>query len=169
VDTPLRCRLYGCFVPQSGSKIALFLATGAGVGYLPYCPGTFGTFIAIPLSLFLNQFAANHLWLAIAGLTVLTAVSIWSADKASRHLNVKDPQTVVIDEIVGFVLASFLTTSWLGLIISFGLFRFFDITKIFPARRLEDLPGGAGIVLDDMMAGLYTFMILRLLSWTGII
>jgi phosphatidylglycerophosphatase A len=152
---------------QSAPKIALFLATGAGTGYLPFCPGTFGTIIAIPLSLFLNHIGASGLWPAALGLVGLTAISIWLADQASRLLRVKDPQVVVIDEIAGFALANFLTTSWIALLIAFGLFRFFDIAKIFPARRLEALPGGAGIVLDDMMAGLYTFLILRLLSATG--
>jgi phosphatidylglycerophosphatase A len=154
---------------QVGRKISLFLGSGLGVGYLPYCPGTFGTFIAVPLSIVVNRVAITHPWLAVMGLAALTAIAIPLADHAARLLDMKDPQVVVIDEIAGFTLANFLTASWAGLIIAFGLFRFFDIAKIFPARRLETLPGGTGIVMDDMVAGLYTFAILRLLSLAGVV
>lgn len=152
-----------------GSRIGLFLGSGFGVGYLPLCPGTFGTLIAVPLSMAINRLAMTNPGLAAIGLVVLTAVAIQLANRAARLLDKKDPQAVVIDEIAGFALANFLTTSWTGLIIAFGLFRVFDIAKIFPARRFENLPGGAGIVMDDMVAGLYTFAILRLLSLAGVV
>jgi phosphatidylglycerophosphatase A len=150
-------------------KIILFWGSGFGVGYLPYCPGTFGTLMAVPLSMAVNRIAMTDPWLAAIGLVALTAVAIQLADRAALLLDKKDPQAVVIDEFAGFALANFLTTSWTGLIIAFGLFRVFDIAKIFPARRLETLPGGAGIVMDDMVAGLYTFAILRLLSLAGVV
>jgi len=134
------------------------------VGYLPVCPGTFGTLIAVPLSLLINRFAAANPWLGAIGIVVLALVAAWLAGDAARLVERKDPRLVVIDEIAGFVLANFFTTSWVGLIIAFGLFRFFDIAKIFPARRAEALPGGFGIVMDDLVAGLYTFICLRLLS-----
>ena len=74
----------------------------------------------------------------------------------------------LIDEIVGFLVANFLAPPRLtALLWSFLLFRFFDITKIFPTKRLEQLPGGAGIVLDDVMAGLYTLISLHLLLTIG--
>jgi phosphatidylglycerophosphatase A len=152
---------------QIGRKICLFLASGGGVGYLPFCPGTFGTLIAVPLSLGVNRIAVTHPWLATIGLAVLTAIAIWLANQAALLLEKNDPQLVVIDEIAGFALANFLAESWAGLIIAFGLFRFFDIAKIYPARRLEALAGGAGIILDDMVAGLYTFVIIQLLSYAN--
>jgi phosphatidylglycerophosphatase A len=154
---------------RAGRNIILFLASGFGTGYLPYCPGTFGTLIALPISLIVNRIALDKPWSATISLAVLTMIAIWLADQAARILGRKDPQNVTIDEIAGFALASFLTVSLAGLTIAFILFRFFDIAKIFPARRLEALPGGAGIVLDDMLAGLYTFLILRLLSWMGLV
>ena len=75
---------------------------------------------------------------------------------------------IVIDEIVGFLLANFAAPiSASTLLMSFFLFRFFDITKVFPASQLERLPGGTGIVADDLMAGVYTFVALRLLGVWG--
>jgi phosphatidylglycerophosphatase A len=154
---------------QAGRNIVLFLASGCGVGYLPYCPGTFGTVVAVPVSLLVNRIAVANPWLSAVVLAALSSIAIWLAGQAARLLGTKDPQVIVIDEIAGFVLANFLTGSWTALIIAFGLFRFFDIAKPFPAGKLEMLPGGSGIVLDDMCAGLYSFMILRLLSSTGLV
>ena len=154
---------------HAGRNIILFLASGFGTGYLPYCPGTFGTLIALPISLLVNRIALEEPWLGAISLAGLAAIALWLADQAARILGTKDPQTVTIDEIAGFTLASFLTVSLAGLAIAFVLFRFFDIAKIFPARRLEALPGGAGIVLDDMLAGLYSFLLLRLLSSAGLL
>jgi phosphatidylglycerophosphatase A len=156
-------------MPHTGRNIILFLASGFGTGYLPHCPGTFGTLIALPVSLIVNRIALDEPWLGAISLAGLAVIAVWLADQAAYILGTKDPQTVTIDEIAGFALASFLTVSLAGLVIAFVLFRFFDIAKIFPARRLEALPGGAGIVLDDMLAGLYTFLILRLLSWTALV
>lgn len=156
-------------MPRAVRNIILLLASGFGTGYLPGFPGTFGTLIALPVAVIVNRIALNEPWLGATCLAGLTAIAIWLADRAARILGKKDPQSITIDEIAGFTLASFLTVSWTALAIAFVLFRFFDIAKVFPARRLESLPGGAGIVLDDMLAGLYTFLILRLLSWTGLL
>ena len=150
-------------------NITLLLASGGGVGFLPYIPGTLGTLIAIPVSLAINRVAASEPFLAAGALLGLTLLAIGLADQAARILGTKDPQIVVIDEIAGFAAANFLTDSTTGLVLAFVLFRFFDIAKISPARQLETLPGGAGIVLDDMIAGLYTFVILRLLSSSGLV
>jgi phosphatidylglycerophosphatase A len=156
-------------MPRARRNIILFLASGLGTGYIPFCPGTFGTLIALPVSLIVNRIALAEPWLGTISLAVLTAIAIWLADQAAQILGKKDPQIVTIDEIAGFALASFLTVSLAGLATAFVLFRFFDIAKVFPARRLEALPGGAGIVLDDMLAGLYTFFVLQLLSWTALV
>ena len=126
-----------------------------------------GTILAIPLSMGLNRFAniaPVFAALAVAGLVIVT---IKMSTKAAEVLGQKDPQIIIADEIVGFLIANYLAPPRLvPLIISFILFRFFDITKVFPASRLEKLPGGAGIVLDDVMAGIYTFVIVQaLLYW----
>lgn len=148
-------------------KLVLLSASGAGAGYFPLFPGTIGTLVAIPFSLALNHLA--NFSLALAGITLVAAVfcAIWLASKASELLGQKDPGVIVIDEIAGFLLANFAAPNSLSVLLtSFMLFRFFDIAKIFPASRLEKLPGGAGIVLDDIMAGVYTFAIVQLLvAW----
>lgn len=154
---------------RTARYITLLLASGGGVGYLPYMPGTWGTLVAIPFSLAVNRLATGELVLAVGALFGLMLVAIVLANQAGRLLATKDPQIVVVDEIAGFAAANFLTDSTTGLILAFVLFRFFDIAKVFPARQLEALPGGAGIVLDDMIAGVYTFLILRLLSLAAIV
>jgi phosphatidylglycerophosphatase A len=150
-----------------GEKLVLLSASGAGAGYFPIFPGTIGTLVAIPFSLALNHLA--NFSLALAGVTLVAAVfcAIWLASKASEILRQKDPGVIVIDEIAGFLLANFAAPNRSSVLLAgFILFRFLDITKIFPASRLEKLPGGAGIVLDDIMAGVYTLAIVRLLvAW----
>ena len=142
----------------------LYCVTGAGAGYIPRLPGTAGTLVAIPLSLGLNRVAASNLPLAVLILVASIFLAIWLSTKAANILKQKDPQIIVIDEIVGFVVANFLAPPGLAALLwSFVLFRLFDIGKVFPINRLEQLPGGAGIVLDDVMAGLYTLISLRLL------
>ena len=82
-------------------------------------------------------------------------------------MHAKDPQIIVADEVVGFMFANFLAPlRWAPLLLGFLLFRIFDIAKVYPAARLENLPGGAGIVLDDVLAGIYAFVIVQtLLYW----
>ncbi len=146
----------------------LFFVTGAGVGYIPGLPGTMGTLVGVPLSLGLNGLAATQFSLAIAILAGSILCAVWLSTKGAVILKEKDPQFIVIDEIVGFLVANFLAPARLiSVVWSFLLFRLFDITKPFPTNKLEELPGGAGIVLDDVMAGLYTFIILRLLLKLG--
>jgi phosphatidylglycerophosphatase A len=149
-------------------RAVLFLVTGAGVGYLPRLPGTLGTLVAIPLSLALNRIAVNNFALAvsIAAGSIFCAIAL--STQGARFLKQKDPQIIVIDEIVGFVIANFLAPPrWPVVLASFVLFRFFDIVKIFPTNRLEELSGGAGIVLDDVMAGVYTLVSLHLVLRLG--
>ena len=127
-----------------------------------------GTVVAIPFSLILNWMAARNLSLAISILVASIFSAIWLSTQAAKILKQKDPQIIVIDEIVGFAAANFLAPPrFSALLCSFILFRFFDIAKVFPTNRLEQLPGGAGIVLDDVMAGLYTLISLRLLLKVG--
>jgi len=97
----------------------------------------------------------------------LTVGAIWLSNIAAELLQTKDPQIIVVDEIVGFMIANFLAPRrWTPLLLGFLLFRIFDIAKIYPAARLEKLPGGFGIVLDDVLAGFYAFVIVQtLLYW----
>lgn len=131
-------------------------------------PGTIGTLVAIPISFALNRLATFSLGLAIVSLALAIGCAIALSNEACEILRQKDPQVIVIDEIVGFLLANFLSSGKLSILLtSFILFRFFDTVKIFPADRLERLPGGAGVVLDDVAAGFYTFVIVQLLLRWG--
>src|SRR5215471_16293333 len=147
-------------------RAVLFCVSGAGAGYFPRLPGTIGTLVAVPFSLAVNRIAKEQFPLA-AGIVIVSVLgAIWLSSRGSEILSQKDPQIIVIDEIVGFMVGNFLAPlRWTTLIWSFLLFRFFDISKLFPINRLEQLPGGAGIVLDDVMAGCYTFFCLRLLLY----
>ena len=94
-------------------------------------------------------------------------MAIWSSGRTCALLGEDDPPQVVIDEVAGFLLAVFfLPYSWFNLGLGFVLFRFFDILKPFPIRLLDQkLPGGAGIVLDDVMAGIYGNVLIRIVLW----
>lgn len=158
------------YVVISKQKVILFLVTGAGIGYFPRLPGTAATFVAIPLSLALNRLTDVSLPLAVVVLVLAVACAIRLSTKAAELLGQKDPQIIVIDEIVGFLIANFISApNYLTLLVGFILFRFFDVAKIFPIGKLETLPGGTGIVLDDVMAGLYTSAIVHLITWWGLL
>ena len=88
----------------------------------------------------------------------------WFCQKGEEILQEKDSPKIVIDEIAGFLLANFLSPfEFKPLALAFLLFRFFDIMKMFPGARVEQIEGGVGVILDDLVAGFYTFLILRLL------
>jgi phosphatidylglycerophosphatase A len=135
-----------------GSVVARWLATWFGCGYVPYAPGTAGTLGAIPLYLALRP--CGHAAVALAAL-VLTCVGVWAANVFASELREKDPQVIVIDEVAGvLVTLSVAPPTWAGLAAGVVLFRIFDQTKPWPARTAEQkLPGGWGIVLDDVAAG----------------
>lgn len=149
-------------------RAVLFCVSGAGAGYFPRLPGTIGTLVAVPFSIAVNRIAGEQFPLAVGIVIVSVLGAIWLSSRGAEILSQKDPQIIVIDEIVGFMVGNFLAPlRWTTLVWSFLLFRFFDITKLFPINRFEQLPGGAGIVLDDVMAGCYTFFCLRLLLYFG--
>jgi phosphatidylglycerophosphatase A len=148
-------------------KAILVIVTGVGFGYSRYFPGTMGTILAVPISLGLNRIAEVTPLLAIGILAGATVGAIKLSTDAAEILQQKDPQIIVADEIVGFMIANFLAPLRLApLLLSFLLFRIFDIAKVYPAAKLEKLPGGTGIVLDDVLAGIYAFAIVQtLLYW----
>jgi phosphatidylglycerophosphatase A len=134
-------------------KTALVLSTWFGSGCLPIAPGTFGTLAAVPLILVLNNFG---IWYSAFTLLIVIGIAVWSAGLTEDLLEKKDPSEIVIDEVAGFLLATaLLPFSWLSLGLVFFLFRFFDILKPYPIKHLEKLRGGIGIVMDDILAGLY--------------
>ena len=134
--------------------LALAIATW-GVGYLPLMPGTFGSLVGIGVFLLLGSLAAQ-----LVGVAVITWVGIWAASRTERILRLKDPGKVVVDEVAGQMIALLPlslngTVGKAGIIVSFILFRLFDIFKPYPARRFERLRSGLGIMADDLVAGVY--------------
>src|SRR5262245_31929874 len=133
--------------------LALSIAT-CGVGYLPLAPGTFGSLVGVGLFWLL---AANPVAIVVAILAV-TFAGIWAGSRVEHVSGRKDPGKVVVDEVAGQMIALFpltLFARWSigAVILSFILFRFFDIVKPYPANRLQDLHGGMGIMFDDLVAG----------------
>jgi len=140
----------------------LLLATGLGVGYSPVAPGTLGTLIAIPVYYFLSNILSPIYEITLVGFFFL---SVWTSENAERFYGKKDDQKIVIDEIIGFLITMlWVPRTLLFVIIGFFLFRFFDILKPFPIRHLEKgFKGGFGVVLDDVVAGVYGNIILHLI------
>jgi len=143
-------------------KLALGLSSWFGAGLMPVAPGTFGTLTALPLVIVMNGIGGFYETLF---LIFFILIAIWSSGLSEKLLGRNDPQEVVIDEVAGFLLTMlFLPSSWLTLSLGFVLFRFFDILKPFPIRRLErKVKGGIGVVLDDLLAGIYANFCLRLI------
>lgn len=141
-------------------KIALILGTWFGSGLAPVAPGTFGTLAAAPLvalSAILSPLASALF------LIIMTLVAIWASQVVQNLLERVDPSEVVIDEVAGFLLTMlFIPLSWGTFAVGFVLFRILDIWKPWPAKAAERLHGGLGIVLDDLVAGLYANLGLRL-------
>ena len=137
--------------------IGWWLAIGLGLGLLPLAPGTWGSLGAVGITLLVYQFAPQSLCLFLWCIFLLTlAVGILVSGKAEAILGERDPSCVVIDEISGQFLTFLIIPSSIPMIIlGFSLFRFFDIAKPFPCRRAESLPGGLGIMTDDVVAGIY--------------
>ena len=155
--------------PDSNSpldRIAVWLATGLGVGLIPIAPGTFGTLLGLPLAWSFGLMPGVWLQLAVTVAACLAAVFI--GDIAIKRLGRgKDPGCVVLDEVVAVPITFFLipmSSFWVAAA-GFALFRLFDIAKPPPARQLERLPGGLGVMADDWAAGIYANLALRLLLW----
>ena len=146
---------------QFRDKAVMFLATGGFVGHIPVAPGTFGSLLGLPLCYVLARMPLP--W-AIVGAVGLIVVAIWIAQRAEVITRQKDPGKIVIDEIAGMVVTligiPFHLTS---MVIGFLTFRALDIVKPFPIRSLErKISGGAGVVLDDVAAGIYANILVRL-------
>lgn len=135
-----------------------FVATGAFSGYAPIAPGSAGSLVGLALYLLLPV-TPVHLW--IAGLLLLFVVGVKVSSDAETVWG-KDPGRVVIDEIVGFgVTVALLPRSIPLAIAGFLVFRVLDVLKPSPARQFERLPAGWGVMLDDIAAGLYSNLLLR--------
>jgi phosphatidylglycerophosphatase A len=143
------------------SRIATVIASYFYVGFIPVIPGTFGSLAAF--SLYFALHSLNQWRLYVLGVTLISIIGVWAANKVEKDSKIVDPSFVVIDEVAGQLITFFLIPlSWVYLPIGFLLFRAFDILKPFPARRAEELPGGWGIMVDDIIAGIYANLFLQL-------
>ena len=135
------------------NRLAVFLATAGGAGYAPVAPGTAGSAVGVLLYFMTWKWTlAGQLGL----LLVVSLLGVWASHQAARHFGTEDPGPVVIDEVAGQLLTLiFAGGSLVTILVGFLLFRALDIVKPWPARRFEDLPGGLGIMADDLMAGFY--------------
>jgi phosphatidylglycerophosphatase A len=143
-------------------SFALAVATCLGIGRCPKAPGTVGSLFGIPLCLI---FQAQPPGLGALSVVAFVALSVWAAGRAATLLGDNDPPRVVIDEAAGLLLALYwVEPGALSMCLGFALFRLFDVTKVPPAGWVERrLPGGLGVVGDDLVAGLYAHMSLRAL------
>lgn len=170
---------------SSRDYLALAIAT-CGVGYIPLAPGTFGSLVGVGLWVllrslffsFLSLMAGRsdlnllHITYSLVALELTVAILVamagtWAASRVEKLHGVKDPGKVVIDEVAGQLIAlaavPLVVGSWWTIVAAFLLFRFFDIVKPYPARRLESLHGGLGIMADDVVAGAYAAVAVALM------
>lgn len=149
------------------TRIAILLSTWFGCGLVPKAPGTVGSLSAALIGVVLCQYAGFVWWQFLVLAAAMLWPAVWSAGLTARALGKKDPQIVVIDEVLGQWIAfagarEYTPVSYLA---AFALFRLFDIWKPWPVRQLEALPGGWGINADDLMAGVYAALVLFAAGW----
>lgn len=166
--------------PRFMNRTALFLATGAGAGFVPVAPGTAGSLVAFAILLFVPDFQARIFGISVA---LLSGIGVWAATRAERHFQQADAQQIVIDEIAGmFISVAGLPAGWKTCLLALVLFRIFDIVKPFPVRQAERVGGylasfrltkawaaqygsGLGVMLDDLIAGLYANLLAQAIFW----
>ncbi|MEE8319992.1 MAG: phosphatidylglycerophosphatase A [bacterium] len=143
--------------------ITKMLVTGFGVGYFPIASGTLGTLLAVPLFIYLARGGTGPV---LAGVVVISIVGVPLASRMEYLTRTTDPKPVVIDEIAGYLLAmAGSPADPVYMVLGFFIFRFFDIVKPPPIRKLErTLSGGVGIMVDDLFAGMYSWLVLRLIE-----
>jgi phosphatidylglycerophosphatase A len=163
---------------QRKPHLALAIATGLGLGYLPKAPGTFGSLLGVLLAWGLLSVSSARpvggFLIGVGLLVVVSLLGLWASSRAAAYLQKKDPQIVVVDEVAGQLIAYAALAippvsplNWQYLLAGFILFRVFDICKPFPARLAESFPGGVGIMADDWIAGVYAALALGLARQLG--
>ena len=144
-------------------KVALALSSWFGAGLMPKAPGTFGTLGALPLAVVMDRVGVFY---SAPFLLILIFTALRTAGLSEKLLGRDDPPEVVIDEVAGYATALlFLPFSFAAFIISFFFFRAFDILKPPPVKLVESIGGGTGIVLDDIVAGLYACLLTHGVLW----
>ncbi len=157
--------------------IAVFVATGFGAGFIPFGPGTWGSIVGLLIAYgLIAAFGADILLLQnalIAAGLVFAALGVWASGRAEKIFGRKDASQIVIDEVFGQIISfAFIASHLAGpgaswrwwMVAGFALFRAFDIFKPYPINRLQGLPGGLGVMMDDALAGIYAAVVLSLSS-----
>ncbi len=143
-------------------KSVMFLATGCFIGNISFAPGTFGSILGLPLCFFLSKIGFS---MAVFLTLIFILCAVWIAHEAEKILKTEDPSCIVIDEIAGMILTlTGLPFNIISVSAGFFLFRMLDIWKPYPIRLLErKFSGGTGIVIDDVAAGIFSNLVLRIL------
>ncbi len=148
------------------TRIAIGVCTFGYLGYFPFAPGTVGSAAGVGVYWWLHR--PGSLLVELGAILLLCAAGVWSGTVAERVFGTNDPGQGVIDEVAGMLVTLLGIPLGLGgLAAGFFLFRLFDVLKPFPAARFERLPGGLGMVADDVMAGVYANVTLRGLLWAS--
>lgn len=144
------------------------VATLFGLGRLGFAPGTLGSLVALPIAWLIMRFGGMY---ALLGATAVVAIAaIWVSDAYAKEIGDDDPKDCIIDEVAGQMLACALAPlSLLGFALAFVLFRLFDISKLWPISAVERIGGGAGIVGDDMLAGLIAGAVVATAATAGLV
>jgi len=148
-------------------RLVRLFSTFFGIGNLPLAPGSMASIAGVLICVLLQS--SVLLYGAVFG--VITLLGFWSCGRMEALLNEEDPSSVVIDEVSGVMIAFFLlpltpAVMWTA----FFLFRAFDMFKIYPVNKFEEIPGGAGIMMDDVIAGIYTNIVMQIaVRWAGIV
>jgi phosphatidylglycerophosphatase A len=140
-------------------KFVLFLATGFGSGYSPIAPGTAGSIVGVAFFCLLHGSPTAYLAATVA----FTLIGMPVSTRAEILLNEKDSKKIVIDEIAGQLIALYMAPFTLVAVLAgFALFRLFDVSKVWPVNRMEELPAGYGVMMDDIVAGFFALAILQI-------
>jgi phosphatidylglycerophosphatase A len=146
------------------TRLAVFIATVGYCGYFPIAPGTVGS--AAGLLVYLLVWWSQSPLVEVGLIAILFAAGVWAGTTSERYFGGIDPGPIVLDEVVGMLITlAFVPVGITGALIGFLLFRVFDVVKPFPARRLEALHGGLGVMADDAMAAIYANIALRVVLY----
>ena len=147
------------------SNLARLMATFFYMGYIPVAPGTSASLVGMFFYLIFCQNMVAY----VAVFAVVLFLGFLASDLAEQSIGEKDPSCIVIDEVSGVMIAFFmLPFSWPVVFTGFFLFRAFDMFKIYPVNKFEPLPGGVGVMMDDIVAGLYTNVTMHLALWLAV-
>ena len=141
-------------------RLAVFVCSFGYIGFFPFAPGTVGSAAGIAVYLAAQQLAVPYLQLVL--IVAFLAAGVLLTRPCEEDLRCVDPGPIVIDEVMGMLITLFMIpVGWGGILLGFLLFRALDVTKPFPARQLERLHGGFGVMADDAMAAIYANLLLR--------